>query len=122
MTIVRRSMISHLAIPRLVNDGISICLIWVGSGFSEITHLSIHPSINDDKMRKFNSCAKNNCNGELDRRAHIKESPFGEHIGNLGNTLGIGWGNTSIKKFHHHILTPPLFVAKMVMIVHTKIF
>jgi hypothetical protein len=42
-------------------------------------HPSIHPSIHHDKTRKFNSCAKNNCNGKLDRRAHIRKPLWGTH-------------------------------------------
>jgi hypothetical protein len=54
-------------------------------------------------MRKFNSCAKNNCNSKLDRRAHIRKAHWelGEHIGNKV-------GEHKYKKFHHHISPLPL--------------
>jgi hypothetical protein len=92
MTIVR-SMISHLAIPRLGNDGITF--VWFG--WEVVSWKSpIHPSIYHDKMRKFKSCAKNNCNGKLDRKAHIRKALWGTYW-ELGEPIGNKVGNTSIK-------------------------
>jgi hypothetical protein len=77
MTIVR-SMISHLAIPRLVNDGIT----FVGSGFLEITHPSIMTN-GENSIHVQRIIAMVNWIG-----GPTLGKPFGGHFGNFGNTLG----------------------------------
>ncbi len=121
-------MISHLAIPRLGNDGIT--LVWSGwevvSRKSPIIHPFIHPSIMtkwENSIHVQRIIAMVNWIG-----GPTLGKPFGEHIGNM---VGICWEN-KYEKFHHHISPLPLpketkkkyealFVVKMV-ILHTKIF